>query len=205
MYYGERFNSISHLVGASLAAIGAVWLIVSASMTGDPWKIVSFSIYGTMLLVMYMSSTLYHSFRGRAKKIWKKFDHCTIYLLIAGSYTPFALVSLRGAMGWSLFGSVWGLAVVGIVQEFWLGKGRRILSLIIYIVMGWLAVIAIGPLIAALTLSGFLWLAGGGLFYTIGVIFYALDGKWPHAHGVWHVFVLGGSVCQYISLAFYVA
>lgn len=205
MYHGEKFNSISHLVGAALAAVGAIVLIVIASLTGDPWKIVSFSIYGVMLLSLYLTSTLYHSLRGRAKRIWCKFDHCAIYLLIAGSYTPFALVSLRGPWGWTLFGAIWSLAILGIVQEIWLAKGLRILSLVLYVLMGWLAVVAMGPLIDALTWDGFIWLAAGGLFYTIGIIFYATDDKWRYGHGVWHLFVLGGSACHYFAVLNYVA
>src|SRR5690606_16623600 len=138
---------ISHLAGATLAVVGAVALVIVAARAGDPWKIVSFSVYGLMLIALYLSSTLYHSLRGRAKTIWCKFDHCAIYLLIAGSYTPFALVSLRGPWGWSLFGSVWTLAVFGIVQEIWLAKGQRLLSLFIYVVMGWLAIVAAVPLV----------------------------------------------------------
>lgn len=205
MYDGERFNGYSHLVGASLAVIGSVLLIVLAAQTGDPWKIVSFSIYGAMLLCLYLASTLYHSLRGRAKKIWCKFDHCAIYLLIAGSYTPFALVSLRGPWGWSLFGSVWGLAVVGIIQEIWLARGMRIVSMAFYIAMGWLAVIAAWPLLDALGTSGFLWLVSGGLAYTLGIVFYVNDTRWRHAHGVWHLFVLGGSACHYYTILRYVA
>ncbi|TAL88214.1 MAG: hemolysin III family protein [Candidimonas sp.] len=205
MYYGERFNSISHLVGAALAAAATAWLIVSASRIGDPWKIVSFSIYGTMLLVMYITSTLYHSLRGRAKRIWRKFDHCTIYLLIAGSYTPFVLVSLRGAWGWSLFGAVWTLAIVGVIQEIWLAKGKRISSLVIYLAMGWLAVIAIGPFVHALTWAGLSWLIAGGLFYTVGIFFYANDERLWWGHGVWHLFVLAGSACHFAAVLLYVA
>lgn len=205
MYYGEKFNSISHLVGAVLAAVGAALLIVLAARLGDPWKIVSFSIYGVMLLLLYVTSTLYHSVRGRAKDVWRKFDYCAIYLLIAGSYTPFTLVTLRGPLGWSLFGTVWGLALLGIAQEIWLARGGRILSLLIYIMMGWLALIAIMPLIAALTWPGFAWLAAGGLLYTVGIFFYATDEKLRHGHGVWHLFVLGGSACHYLTVLLYVA
>ncbi len=205
MYYGERFNSISHLVGAALAAAGAVLLVVFAARLGDPWKIVSFSVYGVVLLGLYLASTLYHSLRGRAKRIWCKFDHCAIYLLIAGSYTPFALVSLRGAWGWSLFGIVWGLALFGIIQEIWLAKGRRLLSLLIYVAMGWLAVIAAVPLIDALGWDGFRWLVAGGVLYTVGIVFYATDEKWRYSHGVWHLFVMGGSACHYFTVMFYVA
>jgi hemolysin III len=205
MYYGEKFNSISHLVGAVLAASGAIVLITLAARLGDPWKIVSFSIYGAMLLALYVASTAYHSVRGGAKEVLRKFDHCTIYLLIAGSYTPFALVSLRGAWGWSLLGTVWGLALLGILQEIWLAKGARKLSLLIYLLMGWLALVAIVPLIAALSWNGFAWLAAGGLLYTIGIGFYANDTKLRHAHGIWHLFVLAGSACHYFAVLFYVA
>ena len=205
MHHGERFNSISHLVGAMLAATGAILLIVVASFTGDPWKIVSFSIYGAMLLALYLASTLYHSLKGRAKRVWCKFDHCAIYLLIAGSYTPFALVSLRGAWGWSLFGAVWGLALFGIIQEIWLASGKRILSLVIYVLMGWLAAIAAWPLMNALSGEGFAWLLIGGLVYTAGIVFYINDEKWRHAHGIWHLFVLGGSACHYFTVVAYVA
>ena len=205
MYHGERFNSITHLTGTALAAVGATVLIVLASLQGDPWKIVSFSIYGCMLFALYILSTLYHSLRGRAKDVFRKLDHCSIYLLIAGTYTPFTLVPLRGAWGWSLFGVIWGLAALGIAQEAWLGKGARILSLVIYVLMGWLSVIAVKPLIAALTPAGFAWLAAGGLFYTGGIIFYALDEKLRHGHGIWHLFVLAGSASHYLAILLYVA
>jgi hemolysin III len=204
MYYGERFNSISHLAGAALAATGTAALIVLASRLGDPWKIVSFSVYGAMLMFLYVSSTLYHSLRGRGKDVLRKFDHCAIYLLIAGTYTPFTLVSLRGAMGWSLFGTVWGVALLGIVQEIWLARGMRIVSLVIYVVMGWLALIAVSPLLAALGRDGFAWLAAGGLLYTVGIVFYATDERLRHGHGVWHLFVLGGSACHYVTVLLYV-
>ncbi len=204
MYYGERFNSISHLVGAGLAVAGAALLIVLSAMTGDPWKIVSFSIYGVVLLFLYLASTLFHSLSGRAKQIWCKFDHCSIYLLIAGSYTPFALVSLRGAWGWSLFGVVWGLAIFGIIQEIWLARGKRILSMVLYVLMGWLIVIAIRPLLDVVGRDGFLWLLAGGIAYTLGIVFYVNDSRWRHAHGIWHLFVLAGSVIHFITMLLYV-
>lgn len=205
MYYGEKFNSISHLVGAGLAALGTALLVVLAARLGDPWKIVSFSVYGAMLIALYVVSTLYHSLRGHAKGVLRKLDHCAIYLLIAGSYTPFALVSLRGAWGWSLLGVVWGLAVLGIVQEIWLAKGARVLSLVIYMLMGWLALVAISPLLTALTPHGFAWLAAGGICYTVGIIFYATDEKLRHGHGLWHLFVMGGSACHFFTVLRYVA
>jgi hemolysin III len=205
MHYGERFNSISHLVGAALAVAGTAVLVVLAARVGDPWKIVSFSIYGAMLVALYVFSTLYHSLRGRAKDVLRKFDHCGIYLLIAGSYTPFALVSLRGPWGWSLLGAVWGLALLGIAQEIWLAKGHRVLSLVIYVVMGWLALVAVSPLWLALTPAGFAWLVAGGALYTMGIAFYATDHKVRHGHGVWHLFVLGGSACHFFTVLLHVA
>ncbi len=205
MYYGERFNGSTHLIGAALAAAGATVLVVLAARLGDPWKIVSFSIYGCMLFALYALSTLYHSTHGKVKRVFQKLDHCSIYLLIAGTYTPFTLVTLRGAWGWSLFGVIWGLAALGIAQEAWLGKGARIFSLVIYVLMGWLSMIAVQPLIAALTPAGFAWLAAGGLFYTIGIVFYALDEKLRHGHGIWHLFVLAGSASHYLAILLYVA
>jgi len=205
MEYGERFNSITHLVGAVLAAASGVLLVVVAARGGDPWKIVSFSVYAAMLLTLYMTSSLYHSVRGAAKDVLRKLDHCAIYLLIAGTYTPFTLVTLRGTLGWWMFGVVWGLALAGIAQEIWYATGARILSLVIYVLMGWLAVIGVQPLVAALGWAGFAWLAAGGLLYTGGIVFYALDHKVRHGHGIWHLFVLGGSICHYVAVLGYVA
>ena len=206
MYHGERFNSISHLVGAALALVGSVLLIGLATRLGDPWKIVSFSVYGTMLVTLYVFSTLYHSVRGTgAKNVLRKFDHCSIYLLIAGTYTPFALVSLRGGWGWWLFGVIWGLALLGIVQEIWFARGARVLSLVIYVLMGWLAMAVVSPLWHALTPAGFAWLAAGGACYTLGIIFYATDHKVRHGHGLWHLFVLAGSICHFLAVLLYVA
>lgn len=206
MYPGERFNSISHFLGAVLALAGAVLLIVLASRLGDPWKIVSFSIYGVMLVTLYVFSTLYHSVRSvRAKNVLRKIDHCSIYLLIAGTYTPFALVSLRGNWGWWLFGVIWGLALFGMAQEIWLAKGARVLSLVIYVLMGWLAIAVVVPLRVALTPAGFAWLVAGGACYTLGIAFYATDHKVRHGHGLWHLFVLGGSCCHFFTVLLYVA
>lgn len=204
MYKGERFNSISHLIGAAAALAGLVVLVVLASLQGDPWKIVSFSIYGTTLLLLYVFSTLYHGLRGKAKRVFQKLDHNAIYLLIAGTYTPFTLVTLRGGWGWSIFGVIWGLAVLGIIIDSLHNKGRRILPLIIYLLMGWLCLIALGPLLRALPLAGFLWLLLGGVLYTGGLVFYTLDERVHHFHGVWHLFVLGGSVSHYLTMLFYV-
>lgn len=204
MYYGEKFNSITHLVGAILALAGAIVLVVAAARLGDPWKVVSVSIYGATLLLLYTFSTLYHSMRGRAKLVLRKLDHQSIYLLIAGSYTPFCLVSLRGPWGWTLFGIVWGLALVGGVQELRPRNEARLLSLGIYVLMGWVVLVAILPLLRTLGPTGFAWVAAGGVCYTLGIVFYVLETRYPMAHGVWHLFVLAGSLTQYVAILFYV-
>jgi hemolysin III len=204
MYYGEKFNAWTHLVGALLALSGTVMLILVAAHGGDPWKVASVSIYGVTLVLLYSFSTLYHSLRGRAKAIMRSLDHDSIYLLIAGSYTPFCLVTLRGPWGWSLLGVVWGLAIFGSLQEHRANRGPRILSVVIYVVMGWAAIVALDPLLQALGKDGFAWLAAGGVFYTVGIIFYALDARLKHAHGVWHLFVLAGSATHYFAILRYV-
>jgi hemolysin III len=203
MYPGERFNSISHLVGACLALVGTVVLIVLASLHGDARKIVSLSIYGGSLLALYTFSTLYHSLKGRAKHVFRHLDHTAIYLLIAGSYTPLTLVVLGGRLGWALFAAVWALAVIGVVQEFRKVKGERVLSVVIYVTMGWLAVVALGPLARALGTAGLALLISGGVFYTAGIAFYAFDRRLPVFHGIWHLFVLAGSIAHYLVVLAY--
>lgn len=204
MYHGERFNAWTHLLGAIAAFIGGIWLVVLASLDGSPWKIVSVAIYSFTLLVLYSVSTVYHSVRGRAKNIMQKVDHFSIYLLIAGSYTPFCLVTLRGPWGWTLFGIVWGLALIGILQEIKPRSEARILSIVIYAVMGWIVLVAVKPLLAALGTVGFAWLAAGGVLYTVGIIFFALDSRLRHAHGIWHLFVIAGSLLHFVAILFYV-
>ncbi|MFW2372601.1 MAG: PAQR family membrane homeostasis protein TrhA [Gammaproteobacteria bacterium] len=206
MHKNEKLNSLSHLIGAVAALAGMVVLVVYASIQGDVWKIVSFSIYGVSLFLLYIFSTLYHGLHGRAKEIFHKLDHIAIYLLIAGTYTPFTLVSIRGegAWGWSIFGVVWGLAIVGILVDSFAVKGRRILPIIIYVCMGWISLIAIKPLLDALSFAGFMWLLTGGLFYTLGIIFYALDHRNHYFHAIWHVFVLAGSISHYVAIIKYV-
>ena len=204
MYHGERFNTWTHLVGALLSVTGVVILTVLAASTHDPWKIASVSIYGATLILLYCTSTLYHSLRGRAKNILRKLDHQSIYLLIAGSYTPFCLVTLRGPWGWSLLGVVWGLAVLGGLQDLRPRNGARILSVVIYLLMGWAAIVALGPLLHALGPGGFAWLAAGGIFYTVGIVFFASDTRLAHAHGVWHLFVIAGSASHYVAILRYV-
>jgi hemolysin III len=204
MYYGEKFNAWTHLVGAVLASIGAVWLLVVASLSGDVWKIVSVAVYGVALVLLYSASTVYHSVRGRAKVIMQKVDHFSIYLLIAGSYTPFCLVTLRGPWGWTLFGIVWGLAVIGMLQEIKPRSEARVMSIVIYAVMGWIVLVAVKPLMAALGTAGFTWLALGGVLYTVGIIFFAYDKRFRHWHGIWHLFVIAGSLLHFVAIMGYV-
>jgi len=204
MYHGERFNTITHLVGAALALAGLIVLVVFASLQGDPWKIVSFSVYGASLFLLYTLSTLYHSLRGRAKDIFRKLDHVAIYLLIAGTYTPFTLVTLNGAWGWSLFGVIWGLAVIGIIVDTLHRKGARAIQMVIYLLMGWLILVAMYPLVQALPAGAIALLVLGGVLYTGGIAFYALDARVKHAHGIWHLFVLAGSVSHYLAILRYV-
>jgi hemolysin III len=203
VYRGERFNGLSHLAGALLAGAGASFLLATRAL--DAWQATGIAIYGATLLFLFLVSTLYHSARGRPKAVLRKLDHCAIYLLIAGTYTPFALVTLRGAWGWSLLGVAWGLAALGIVQELLLGKGARVGSLALYLAMGWMGLVAIGPLAAALGASGLAWLLAGGALYTGGVVFYVLDERFRHFHGIWHLFVLGGSSSHFVAVAAYVA
>jgi len=204
MYHGERFNAWTHLVGALLACAGAVWLLVLASLDGGLRKIISVAIYGLTLVLLYSISTLYHSVQGRAKVLMRKLDHLSIYLLIAGSYTPFCLITLEGTWGWTLFGIVWTLAIIGMLQEIKPRSEARVLSIVIYAVMGWIVLIAVKPLIAALGMAGFIWLAGGGVLYTVGIIFFAYDSRFRHWHGIWHLFVMGGSLMHFVAVLRYV-
>lgn len=204
MYHGERLNAWTHLFGALLALTGAIWLIVAAALSGDAVKTVSVVVYGVTLVLLYSISTIYHSVRGPLKRILRKLDHLSIYLLIAGSYTPFCLISLRGPWGWSLFGIVWTLAAIGMLQEIKPRSEARVLSLVIYAVMGWIVLVAIKPLLASLGLAGFFWLAAGGVFYTVGIIFFAFDERFRHWHGIWHLFVIAGSLMHFIAILFYV-
>ncbi|WP_413295427.1 PAQR family membrane homeostasis protein TrhA [Bdellovibrio sp. HCB185ZH] len=203
MYRGERFNSISHLIGAVMAVAGTSVLVTLASVQGDLLKIVSTSVYGGMLVLLYTISTLYHSFQGRAKKILQKLDHMAIYLLIAGTYTPFTLITLHGPWGWWLFGINWSLAVIGIILELTLAHRTRIPSMIIYVVMGWLIVVAMKPLTQNLDPRGMVLLTTGGILYTGGIAFFLFDEKVKHFHGIWHLFVMAGSISQYFCILYY--
>lgn len=200
----EIANSVTHGLGVALSVAGLVVLVVLASLHATVWHVVSFSVYGASLVLLYTSSTLYHSFRSpRLKQVFHILDHSSIYLLIAGSYTPFVLVNLRGGWGWSLFGVIWGLSLAGIlVKAFFTGR-FKILSTSIYLLMGWLIVIAIKPLMHALPAGGIAWLAAGGLTYTAGAVIYMWKAI-PYHHAIWHLFVLAGSICQYFAVLFYV-
>lgn len=205
MYPGERFNSISHLVGAALAITGAVVLIVSAALGGDPWRIASFSIFGAMLVALYGTSTLYHAIRHpRAKAVLRRLDHATIFLLIAGTYTPFTLVTLRGPLGWTMFALIWLMAGWGIWRVLRAPDGHEPPPWL-HLAMGWLGVAAIVPLVERLGVHGSAWLVLGGVLYSVGVLFYLNDRRWRHAHGVWHLFVMGGSAAHVVTVLFFVA
>ena len=203
MYRGERFNGITHLSGALLALAGAVALIVVGALKADPWKIVSFSIYGTTLVFLYLSSTLYHSVRGRAKNVLRKMDHAAIYLLIAGTYTPFTLGALGGPWGWTLFAIVWSLAVVGVALKAFDRMSHPAWSTGLYLAMGWSVLIALGPLVERVATGGLVLLAAGGLAYTGGVVFFALDSRLRYGHFVWHLFVVAGTICHYFAVLYY--
>ena len=204
MQRSEVFNSVSHLIGAAAALAGTALLLVLAAQDGDARKVVAFSVYGASLFLLYLMSTLYHGLGGRAKAAFRVLDHQAIYLLIAGTYTPFALLTLRGEVGWWLFGAIWSMAVIGMLLDVLQRKGRRIIPLLIYLAMGWLVVLALDPLLAALPAQGMRWLVAGGIFYTSGIVFYVMDHRYHWAHGVWHLFVLAGSVSHYFAILFYV-
>ena len=198
----EITNAILHGVGLGLAIAALAVLVVFASLSHDPWYIVSFSIYGATLVLLYLSSTLYHSFyAGRAKTLFRIFDHSAIFLLIAGTYTPITLITLRGRLGWSVFGVVWGIAIVGIVAKAFWAHRFPVLSTILYLAMGWVVVVAIKPLLANLNTVSLVFLAVGGLFYTLGTVFY-LWHKLKFHHAIWHLFVLAGSICHFFTVLF---
>lgn len=198
----EVTNAVLHGVGLGLAIAACAVLVVLSSIYGNAWYSVSFSIYGATLVLLYLSSTLYHGFHaGRAKRLFRIFDHSAIFLLIAGTYTPITLITLRGRMGWALFGAVWGLAAAGIAGKAFWAHRFAVLSTVLYLAMGWLAVIAIRPLLAHLNTASLVFLALGGLFYTLGTAFYLWRGLKFH-HAVWHLFVLAGSICHFFTMLF---
>jgi hemolysin III len=200
----EIANSVTHGIGALLAIAGLILLVVFAAIYGNVWHVVSFSIYGSTLVLLYLASTLYHSAQNpKVKKTLRIIDHAAIYLLIAGTYTPFMLVTLQGVRGWVMFGVIWGLAVVGIVYKIFFINKLVVISTIFYLLMGWMIVFSIGDLFRALPLEGIIFLGAGGLSYTLGIIFYAGRERLL-MHAIWHLFVLGGSICHFFAILFYV-
>ena len=197
-------NQLTHGVGAGLGVAGLVLLVVVARRYGDAWHVVSSAIFGAALVLLYSASTLYHSFESAlARQRLQKLDHAAIFLLIAGTYTPFVLVTLRGPWGWSLFGVVWGFAIVGVTLKCWFAGRFRGVSTLVYLIMGWLVLIAIKPLLAALPAGGVKLLVAGGLCYTGGAAFY-LWKRLPYHHAIWHLFVLAGSACHWAAVFFFV-
>ncbi|MCM2335737.1 MAG: hemolysin III family protein [Pseudomonas sp.] len=196
----EVINALTHGFGAAAALAGGAVLITLAALYGDGWQLVSAIVFGLCLLLLYIASTLYHAIQHPvAKARLKVFDHCAIYLLIAGTYTPFTLVGLRGPWGWSLFAAIWALAFAGVAFKLFYTGRFKLLSTLFYIAMGWLVVVAIKPLLGALDAWTFGWLLAGGVFYTLGTFFYHRPSL-PYAHAIWHMFVIAGSVCHYISV-----
>jgi len=200
----EIANSVTHGIGTALSIAGLIVLVSFAAIKGDAWRVVSFSVYGGTMVVLYLISAIYHGFRGpKVKHVFHVLDHAAIYLLIAGTYTPFALVNLRGGWGWSLFGIIWGLAAAGILfKVFWFGR-LHILSIAIYLIMGWFVIIAIKPILVNIPIGGLIWLLVGGCAYTFGIAFYVWK-KLPYHHAIWHLFVMAGSICHFFAMLFYI-
>ncbi|MEW6441070.1 MAG: hemolysin III family protein [bacterium] len=202
----EIASSLLHGIGLALSLLALAVLVTFAALHGDVRRVISFSIYGTTLALLYFSSTMYHGTRSaKTKRIFRVLDHSAIFLLIAGSYTPFTLVKLGGGWGWSLFGIVWGLAVLGICLEVFRCNRTRPKwpSMVLYVGMGWLMIVAAKPLAAAVPTGGLVWLGIGGLAYTSGLLFYAWK-RLPFSHSIWHLFVLAGSACHFLSIFLYV-
>jgi hemolysin III len=202
-YYtrGEEIaNGVTHGIGAGLAVVGLVGLVVLAARNGDAWQVVSASIYGACLVLLFLASTLYHSIQNpRVRPILRRVDHAAIYLLIAGTYTPFTLISLRGPSGWTLFGVVWGLALAGVLFKVFFINRLHLVSTLAYVAMGWLCVFFFGQMLAQVPPNGVFWLVAGGVCYTLGVIFYIVR-RIPYGHAIWHLFVLGGALCHFFSV-----
>ncbi len=201
----ELMNCITHGIGAALGVSALSILVVYSSYFGDAWRVVSFSVYGATLILLYLASTLYHAMpHDKVRQLFRYFDHISIFLLIAGTYTPIALVPLRGPWGWTLFGIIWGLAVTGIVVEAFSFKAKKIVGLILYVSMGWIIIIAYKPIKEILPEGFFFWLILGGLCYMVGIIFYVVK-KIPFNHAIWHLFVLAGSILHFLGMIFYIA
>lgn len=198
----EIFNSVTHGIGTLLSIAALVILVILAVGKGDTWHIVSYSIYGSTLVLLYLSSTLYHSFtKEKIKNLFARFDHAAIFLLIAGTYTPFLLTVLRGTLGWVLFGIIWGVALIGIIiRSIYLTRFRK-LMVALYLAMGWLFVVAVGPMIKNLPILSVIFLFLGGIFYSVGVIFY-VKRNLKYGHGIWHLFVLAGSIMHFFAVVY---
>jgi hemolysin III len=200
----ELAHVVTHGLGVVLSLAALALLVLTALRRTDVWYLVGTSIYGATLIILYAGSTLYHSARSeRWRHVAKIIDHCAIYLLIAGTYTPFTLITLRGPWGWSLFGIVWGVALTGVAVEAWWVYRPEKLASALYLALGWVVVIAIKPLLERLPAGGMFWLVSGGLCYTVGTIFYVMK-RTRYMHAVWHVFVLAGSICHFIAVRLYV-
>ena len=200
----EVANSLSHGLGLVAALVGAPVMLVHAVQRSDALLIAGIAVFCATLLLVYFASTVYHALpAGKAKRVFRVLDHSSIYLLIAGTYTPFTLGVLRGAWGWALFAIIWLLATVGVVLKAWGGMAHPVISTGLYLVMGWVIVIAADPMLAEVPTAGLLWLLAGGLFYTLGVAFYAMDSRLRYGHLIWHFFVLGGTVCHYFAVLWY--
>ncbi|HMD96465.1 MAG TPA: hemolysin III family protein [Terriglobia bacterium] len=201
----ERFaNATTHGLGLALSVAGAIVLISYSILHGSFWHIVACSVYAASLVLLYLSSTLYHTFTAQPhRRLFRILDHSAIYFLIAGTYTPFTMVSLRGRWGWTLLGVLWGLALCGVALKFVVIGRFPAVSIAVYILMGWMGIISVKPLLAAISLRGFLWVVAGGIFYTGGVLFYRAK-TMPYSHAIWHLFVMGGSACHYFAVVFYV-
>ncbi|MCF8390374.1 MAG: hemolysin III family protein [Bacteroidales bacterium] len=200
----ERFNVVSHAFGILLSIIALILLILKASLEGNVWQIVSFCIYGTSLILLYSASTIFHSSKNEIlRNKLNIVDHASIYVLIAGTYTPFVLVSMRGSVGWIVFGLIWGLALAGIILKLFYTDKYALLSTIMYVLMGWVMIFFIKPLIQSLDLGGLIWLLAGGVAYTVGAVFFSLN-KLKFNHAIFHIFVLLGSFCHFMSIYYYV-
>jgi hemolysin III len=205
MYPGERLNGYSHLLGLVLALAATALLLAKTLPTGDAARIAGAIVFSLSAVVLYAASTLFHSTRGRRKRFWERVDHCAIYLLIAGTYTPFALVTLHGLWGWLLMAAVWGAAFFGIGRELLqAGSEASKPPLALYIAMGWLGVLAAVPLAARLDSGGLAWLLAGGVLYTAGTVFYRNRRGFRHAHGTWHLFVLAGTASHFVAVGWFV-
>lgn len=200
----EIIHALTHGVGVLLSIAGLTWMLYVSIVAEDPWRVAASAVYGVSLVVLFLASTVYHSmYASRHREVFRLLDHCAIYLLIAGTYTPFLLVAMRSDTGWWLFGTIWALATAGIIKKLWFRHRYPKIALASYLVMGWLVVVAAPQVAEAIGPSGMAWLLAGGISYSVGAVFYVLN-RMPFNHAVWHVFVLAGGVCHFMSVALHV-